>query len=114
LGGRQGTGRRAAAAVGIPLQILARPWTQPGIRGYTQARDTKVTNRSAEGRIWVQGWRRAGERLRQLRKAELQEISTEEALLRLAGAFDSCRLHATPRPTSGLVEQQRWFGRLRR
>jgi hypothetical protein len=34
--------------------------------------------------------------------------------LNLGDAFESCRLHFTPPPTSGLVEQQEWFQRLKR
>jgi hypothetical protein len=72
-----------------------------------------MPNANDKRRAWMESWRRAGERLRELRSAELRAISTEEALLRLSGAFESCRLYNSPRPTSGLVEQQRWFGRLR-
>jgi hypothetical protein len=68
---------------------------------------------SAESRARMESWRRTGERLRELRTAELRAISTGEALPRLSGAFESYRLYNAPRPTSGLVEQQRWFGRLR-
>jgi hypothetical protein len=69
---------------------------------------------SAAARSWIEGWERAGKRLRELKKIELQKISTEQALQTLAGAFESCRLHFAPRPTSGLVEQQCWFGKLRK
>ncbi len=61
---------------------------------------------------WIEGWRQAGRRLRELKKSELRDISTTEALQNLSGAFESCRLHFAPRPTSGLVEQQRWFRKL--
>jgi hypothetical protein len=57
---------------------------------------------------------RAGFRLRELKRAELREISTEKALQNLADAFESCRLHFQPKPDSGLVEQQRWFRKLPR
>lgn len=66
------------------------------------------------GQTWIEGWQRAGRRLAELKAAELRAISTQEALLHLAGAFESCRLHTEPRPTSGLVEQQRCFAKLRR
>lgn len=65
-------------------------------------------------RRWAAGWRRAGARLRELKRAELRSISTEEALRNLAGAFESCRQHFQPKPGSGLVEQQRWFQKARR
>jgi hypothetical protein len=73
-----------------------------------------MSNASADGRAWVKSWQRAGKRLSELKNSELRVISTEEALLHLAGAFESCRQQVAPRPTSGLVEQQRWFGKLRK
>jgi hypothetical protein len=63
---------------------------------------------------WVAGWKRAGLRLRRLKEAELQAVSTAQALRNLASAFESCRRHFPPRPSSGLVEQQRWFQKLRK
>jgi hypothetical protein len=69
-------------------------------------------DQSTEARSWVEGWQRAGRRLRDLKRSELGRISTAEALRNLAGAFESCRLHFAPRPTSGLIEQQRWFRKL--
>jgi len=42
---------------------------------------------------WVQCWHEAGARLAEIRREELQRLDTEQALLRLADAFESCRLH---------------------
>jgi hypothetical protein len=63
-------------------------------------------------RQWVENWQRAGERLRQLRQEALREMDTTEALMNLAGAFESCRIHYSPASTSGLVAQQAWFKKL--
>jgi hypothetical protein len=63
-------------------------------------------------RRWVACWERAGQRLQELRREELRHADTQQSLMDLAGAFESCRLHYKPSPTSGLVEQQRWFRRL--
>jgi hypothetical protein len=63
---------------------------------------------------WVETWKRAAPELEAIRRRELREIDTQRALLNLADAFESCRLHFTPPPTSGLVEQQAWFQRLRK
>jgi len=62
---------------------------------------------------WVRCWQEAGPRLAEIRRRELQDLVTQEALLRLADAFESCRRHAPPRPTSGLVQQQALFRKLR-
>ncbi len=63
-------------------------------------------------REWVSCWKAAGPRLLELRREELSRIDTQRSLMNLADAFESCRLHSKPRPTSGFVEQQRWFRRL--
>jgi hypothetical protein len=58
---------------------------------------------------WVAAWRRAGPELERLRREELRDMDTQQSLQNLARAFEFCRLHNKPSPTSGLVEQQRWF-----
>jgi hypothetical protein len=63
-------------------------------------------------RDWVACWRRAGARMEELRRERLRHIDTRIALMNLADAFESCRLHHPPRPTSGFVEQQRCFRKL--
>jgi hypothetical protein len=65
-------------------------------------------------RRWVQCWRAAGPRLAELRQRELEAADTQQAMLNLADAFESYRLHFRPAPTSGLIEQQALFQRLRR
>lgn len=62
---------------------------------------------------WVQTWQRAARPLEALRCAELAAVRTDHALQNLADAFESCRLHTTPPPESGLVQQQEFFARLR-
>jgi hypothetical protein len=63
-------------------------------------------------RQWVACWKAAGARMEELRREELRHTDTQQSLMSLAGAFESCRLHYQPLPTSGLVEQQRWFRKL--
>jgi hypothetical protein len=69
-------------------------------------------NVTSETKRWVETWKRAAPELAAIRRRELQKIDTQAALRNLADAFESCRLHFTPPPTSGLVEQQAWFQRL--
>lgn len=64
-------------------------------------------------RRWVARWKEAGARLESLRREELRHTDTQQSLISLASAFESCRLHYRPLPTSGLVEQQRWFRKIR-
>lgn len=63
-------------------------------------------------RQWAACWKGAASRLEELRREELRLVDTQKSLCNLAGAFESCRLHHEPLPTSGLIEQQRWFKRL--
>jgi hypothetical protein len=65
-------------------------------------------------RDWVARWKVAGARMEALRLERLRQTDTPQALRNLADAFESCRLHHKPAPTSGLVEQQRWLRRVAR
>jgi hypothetical protein len=60
-------------------------------------------------RRWVETWRRAGIELEHIRRVELQSIDTQQAVRHL---FDGFVAEPGP-PTSGLIEQQAWFARLR-
>ena len=55
---------------------------------------------------WIDQWRRTGPLLEAIRRKELREINTYDAIARLC-------IHAFPertlRATSGLVDQQQWF-----
>lgn len=63
---------------------------------------------------WVDTWRRAGPELERIRREELAAVDTQQAVAALADVFLYARAHFPPPPTSGLVEQQRWFQTLRR
>ena len=62
---------------------------------------------------WVQAWKRAGPALLAVKKAELRSLSTASALAELADHFAYALRTATPTISSGLVEQQRIFMKLR-
>jgi len=64
-------------------------------------------------RRWVETWKRADEALAQVKRAELERLDTGAALEQLADAFELARRRALPTTTSGLVEQQRLFARMR-
>ena len=65
----------------------------------------------AAGRRWVQAWKEAGPRLERVRRDELRRLDPQRAIALLCGEADYTRPPRAPRPTSGLVEQQRWFMR---
>jgi hypothetical protein len=70
--------------------------------------------KKASLKSFVDQWQRLGPELEKIRKRELQNISTPQALQNLAGAFEDCRRRFQPKPTSGLVQQQAWFKKLPR
>ncbi|MEQ1912689.1 MAG: hypothetical protein ABMA15_27985 [Vicinamibacterales bacterium] len=78
------------------------------------ALDTWTPEQVALGRIWVKTWREAGPRLEAIRRRELRELDTFSAIALLCGAADYLQAPRAPKPTSGLIEQQRLFARLRR
>lgn len=61
---------------------------------------------------WVNTWKKAGRELAKIRIDEIRQISTQEALQNLSGAFESARLNSPLRASSGLVEQQAYFKKL--
>ena len=64
-------------------------------------------------RLWVRRWRTAGPLLEQLRRDEIRRTDTARAMLQLEDAFAAALRECPPQPTSGLVEQQKWFARWR-
>jgi len=63
----------------------------------------------AIARRWVQVWKQAGPRLEQVRREELRQLDPQRAIALLCGEADYTVPPRAPRPTSGLIEQQRWF-----
>ena len=63
----------------------------------------------ALGRRWVQAWQEAGEAMERLRREELRHLDGQRALALLCGPADYTVPPRAPKPTSGLIEQQRWF-----
>jgi hypothetical protein len=64
-------------------------------------------------RRWVETWRRAGPELEEIRRREIEIMDTGEAIRQLFGSTAVYK-DLPPRTTSGLVEQQAWFAKLRR
>jgi hypothetical protein len=64
---------------------------------------------------WADGWEAAGQALEALRRKHLRAMSDADVRRAIADLFEgSARFDPHPRTTSGLVEQQRLFARLRR
>jgi hypothetical protein len=63
----------------------------------------------ALGKRWVRTWKEAAPALERLRRQELRRLDPELAVSLLCGPADYRVPPRCPKPTSGLVEQQRWF-----
>ena len=67
-------------------------------------------------RAWVRAWQETGDALAAVRRAELRALTPEQALRATENLFSfgsGMPVAAARRGTSGLVEQQRLFARLR-
>lgn len=58
---------------------------------------------------WVEDWRRAGPELERIRRQELRNLDQLRAIEMLCGDYDYTVPPRAPKPTSGIVEMQRWF-----
>jgi hypothetical protein len=67
----------------------------------------------ARGREWVDAWKRAAPELERIRIEELRALDSYTAISLLAGPADYTVEPRAPKPTSGLIEQQRLFQKLR-
>ncbi len=63
----------------------------------------------ALGKRWVQAWQEAAPALERVRRHELRRLDPERAIALLCGPADYRVPPRSPKPSSGLVEQQRWF-----
>ena len=63
-------------------------------------------------RAFVDAWRSASERLEELRRRDLRNVDVADRIEALNGAFEAT-LARPPRTSSGLVEQQAVFARMR-
>lgn len=64
-------------------------------------------------RKWVQTWKEFGPELEAIRLREVRDADNLLTLQLLARAFDQATSSQPPRQTSGLVEMQRLFAKLR-
>lgn len=68
----------------------------------------------AIGRRWVNAWKDAAPELERLRRQELRQLNPYDAIALLCGPADYGVPPRAPKPSSGLVEQQRVFRRMPR
>jgi hypothetical protein len=61
---------------------------------------------------WAAIWKQAGRELEVMRRREIRCVDTGWAILSLGDAFESAVLHHPPVASSGMIEMQRFFGRV--
>ena len=64
-------------------------------------------------RLWVKTWKEAGPELDAIRRLEIRDADNRQALALLEPAFDHALRTLPRRESSGLVEMQEWFRKLR-
>ena len=63
-------------------------------------------------RLWVETWKKAGPELEAIRRREIAEADNLLVLAALEGAFNQA-IRLPPRTSSGMVEMQACFRKLR-
>jgi len=71
------------------------------------------SDESAGPSVRAEQWKRAGEAMEQVWRKEIPGTDTAQALRNFTGTVLAELRRRPERTTSGLVEQQRWFRRLR-
>lgn len=72
-----------------------------------------MTHETKMIRRWVIAWQNAGIALQSLNRKEMRSSNTPQSMQALDDAFEFAIADRPISQTSGLVEQQRWFGLLR-
>lgn len=67
-----------------------------------------------DAELWIRTWRRAAPKLEAIRRDEVRRTDHVHDLPLFDGVFEYVLRQVPPRMRSGLVEQQRLFGKLRR
>jgi hypothetical protein len=65
-------------------------------------------------RRWVRTWKEAGPELDAIRRREIRDADNHKVLAVLEGAFNHATRTMPLRPSSGMIEMQEWFAKLRR
>jgi len=64
-------------------------------------------------RVWIETWKKAGAALEEIRRHELESDDYGKNQELIDNMLQFACEHRKPRLSSGLVEQQRWFMKMR-
>lgn len=73
-----------------------------------------MTGEDPNAKRWVEIWKQAGQRLEEIERQRLRSFCYEDHVAEVDEMLELASRFAKPRSTSGLVEQQRLFARLRK
>jgi hypothetical protein len=65
-------------------------------------------------RRWVEAWKFAGPKLEAIRRREVRDADNTKVVDLLADAFEHALTTNPPRPSSGMIEMQKWLAKLPR
>ncbi|MDQ6630978.1 MAG: hypothetical protein M3Y82_04370 [Verrucomicrobiota bacterium] len=75
--------------------------------------DRMTSKERALAKKYVDTWKVTGPILDRLRREELKNVDTFKSVQALSGSFDFSIAPYRPQATSGLVEQQAWFKKIK-
>jgi hypothetical protein len=75
--------------------------------------DNRTVDEREMMRRWVQTWKDAGPELEAIRRREIREADNVHVLALLEEAFNHAIRSLPPRPSSGMVQMQQYFAKLR-
>jgi hypothetical protein len=73
-----------------------------------------MTDEDPNAKRWVEVWKQTGPRLEELERQRLRNFRYEDHVAEIDELLELAFRFAKPRSTSGLVEQQRLFAKLRK
>lgn len=73
-----------------------------------------IKNERENLRRFVSRWREKGEFLEKLKLREFRRSNLEQTILSLSDASDSALKFYPPKPTSGLIEMQKLFAKIKK
>jgi hypothetical protein len=73
-----------------------------------------MTDEDPNAKRWVEVWKQTGQRLEELERQRLRNFRYEDHVAEIDELLELAFRFAKPRTTSGLVEQQRLFAKLRK
>ncbi len=71
------------------------------------------TMQTPDAKQWVERWKRLRPILEKIESEELRDVDAQEAIRKIMPMCDWCVEHTEQRRTSGLIEQQRYFTKVR-